>query len=143
MTTSRTKKTKREGRKADAKTFPHPRFNIPKDPPLNTDPVAIPAGYGKPRSLQEMMAAMIRDYVEMEKDGEEYESWDEANDFEPDEEEGLLEMSPYTFTDLPEDDPETPSEAPQEDNSSPPNPDAVEMKASQEATEAGLEPQRS
>ena len=117
----------------------HERFHIPPDPPLNQDPVAIPSGYGKPKSLQEMLATMVRDYVQMERE-EGFENWDEANDFEPEEDEDLLDVSPYTFSDLQADDYEPPSDAPEtpipaslEETGDPPNPDAVEP--------SGLEPQ--
>lgn len=138
MATPRKKKAAREeGAAFDAKNFPHPRFDVPKDPPLSREPVAMPAGYGRPKSLQEMLATMVRDYVEMEREGDEFEDWDEANDFEPDpEEDSLLEFSPYTFSDLQEDDSLPPPTAEVEQ---------TEKKASEPKTDAqeadGLEPQ--
>jgi hypothetical protein len=138
MATTRKKKAKA---KPPTRAVLHSRFVHPTPEELDLTPVAMPAGYGQPKTLREMLATMVREYVEMEREGDQFESWDEANDFEPDvEEDYLLDMSPYTFTDL-QDEPETASEAPQETNSSPDKVEPEEMKASQEATEAGLEPQ--
>lgn len=124
---------------ANKRPLLHERFHIPPDPPLNQDPVAMPCGYGTPKTLQEMLATMVREYVQMEKE-EGFETWDEANDFEPEEDEDLLDVSPYTFSDLQEDEYETPSDAPEtpispspEVEGDQPNPNAQEP--------SGLEPQ--
>ena len=113
---------------------------------LDQEPVAMPAGYGRPKTLQEMLGTMIRAAVADQAAGEELESWDEANDFEPDiEEDFLLDMSPYTLNELQEEQlasaepsPEAADKAIAEDLSQTgdePNPDA------QEPAE-GLEPQK-
>ena len=54
----------------------------------------------------------------------------------------MLEMSPYTFTDLQEEQGYEPlPEAPQEENSSPANPDPEEMNSEPQGDSDGLEPQ--
>ena len=101
------------------------RYGSP-DPEDNDDtPVAMPVGYCKPSPLEDLIASMIREAVQDERK-EEFETEAEANDFEPEEEENLLDMSPYTLTDLEEETPvprpdpneaeapQAPSEAPQE-----------------------------
>lgn len=145
MTAPRKKKT--GGKKAEPSTrILGGRFQFTPDPVLDQTPVAMPAGCGRPRSLQEMLATMVRDYVEMEKEEAGFESWDEANDFEPDpDEDDLLDMSPYTFSDLqgrdepPEDGPyfteevNPSAEEPEPQNGDPTNPNSEEP--------VGLEPQ--
>ena len=82
------------------------RYGNPHGDPeeLDTTPVELPAGYREPQSLNEMLAAMVQQAIQKE-EKQEFESYEEANDFEPDEEEGLLDMSPYQFDDLEEESP--------------------------------------
>ncbi len=84
------------------------RGRAAKDEPkkLDTTPMEIPAGYRLPRPLTEVIAGMVRTAVEAEK-GVEFESPDEADDFEMDDDE-LLDLSPYEFTDLTEEEPVAP-----------------------------------
>lgn len=97
---------------------------IEEEPKLDTTPIEMPVGFKRPASLADMVARMVRDAVAKEKD-DEFETMDEANDFELDDiDDELLDFSPYELTDLdPEETevaipmqtaPETPSEAPQE-----------------------------
>lgn len=66
---------------------------------LDTTPVEMPLGAMRPRSLQEIIATMVHSAVSAEK-GEDFESYEEADDFEPEDEDMmLLDMSPYTITD--------------------------------------------
>lgn len=94
-----------------------------QEKPMDTTPVEMPMGYITPTPLQDLIARMVRQAVEEEKD-DEFESIEEADDFDmPDDD--LLDMSPYEFDDLEEEEPierpQTPSEAPQETNSTEPS----------------------
>lgn len=65
---------------------------------LDTTPVEMPLGYSTPTPLQDLIASMVHDAVTAE-NNQEYETPEEADDFEmPDE--GLLNMSAYTFDEL-------------------------------------------
>lgn len=101
--------------------------------PMNTDPVEMPIGFKRPKSLQEMMATMIRNAIEQEKE-QEHDSWEEANDFE-EEDPDTLNLSPYEFDDLqPEDlpsadlepEPLVEDQGGGEPTGDPPDPDAEE-----------------
>lgn len=110
------------------------RGRKPEDEPKKLDPtpVALPAGYTVSRPLSEVIATMVQQAIADEKE-EEYESLDEADDFDMDEDE-LLDLSPYELSELHDEDPipetieeppedqdldKTPSEAPQEKNTPP------------------------
>lgn len=97
---------------------------VAEEKPMDTTPVEMPMGYITPTPLHDLIASMVRQAVEEEKD-DEFETIEEADDFDmPDDE--LLDMSPYEFDDLVEEEPleapQTPSEAPQETNSTEPSP---------------------
>ncbi|AXL15460.1 hypothetical protein [Microviridae sp.] len=91
---------------------------------LDPTPMELPAGYATPRPLAEVIAGMVRQAVEAEK-GEEFETPEEADDFDMDDDD-LLDMSPYELNELTEQEPlpkphvkaetppVTPPEAPQE-----------------------------
>ena len=93
---------------------------------LDTTPMELPAGYTRPRPLSDVIAQMVREAIEVEK-GEEYETPEEADDFDMDDEDLMLDFSPYELTDLTEEEPlpkptlraneqpETQQEAPQEE----------------------------
>lgn len=97
---------------------------------LDTTPMELPAGYSRPRPLSDVIASMVREAIEMEK-GELYETPEEADDFEMEDEDLLLDFSPYELTDLAEEEPlpkptlraqtehQTAPEAPQEMNTPP------------------------
>lgn len=107
------------------------------EPLLDTTPMELPIGFRRPPSLQEYIARMVRDAVELEK-GEEFESWEESDDFE-EEDPDTLDFSKYELQELqqehsiqdygPDPDPDykaapAASEEPTH-NSGPPDPDAV------------------
>jgi len=90
---------------------------------LDPTPKEMPAGCFRPKSLQEMMAEMLREHIEASKYEEEgFETYEEANDFE-EEDPDILEMSPYTLLEAPEE-PIMPKEPP---------PQEVEKTLAQEA----------
>ncbi len=82
---------------------PPARWGNPKGDPekLDPTPMAVPMGYSQPPPLQDLIAKMVRTAIEIEK-GEEFETMDEAEDFE-EEESDLLDMSPYEFIEIQED----------------------------------------
>ncbi len=67
---------------------------------MDTTPIEMPMGAQRPTPIQDIIARMVHNAIETEK-GDEYETQEEANDFEP-EDETLLDMSPYTLLDIPE-----------------------------------------
>ena len=81
-------------------TFNH-HGGKPDPEELDETPLEIPAGATVPMSLNEMIAKFVRQEVEMERN-EEMESFEEADDFEP-EDEALLDLSPYSLQELPDD----------------------------------------
>lgn len=98
---------------------------------LDTTPVEMPLGFGRPTPLQDMIANMVRQAVELEK-GEEFESPEESDDFE-EEDPDLLNISRYTLQELDDETPMTFYErnpATAEDNNNqtgdPPDQNAVE-----------------
>jgi hypothetical protein len=110
----------------------------PTEDKLDKTPVEMPLGARHPTPLNEIIARMVRQAV-AEEEGKEPESYEEANDFEPDETD-LPDFSPYTLTPIIEDYPEGEAPAsldPQPDTSGqpgspepttvdPPDPNAVE-----------------
>ncbi len=77
----------------------HPkRMQGPPDKPLDTTPIEMPLGAMRPTPIQDIIARMVHNAIQSEK-GDEYETQEEANDFE-EEDETLLDLSPYTLTDI-------------------------------------------
>lgn len=70
---------------------PHPEV-------LDPTPLEMPAGYGRPVPLQEMIAQALANHTAMQTDSEP-ESYLEADDFEVDDDE-LLDFSPYTLKEV-------------------------------------------
>lgn len=109
---------------------------------LDRTPVEMPPGFRKPTPLQDIIARMVREEIQREQN-EEFETPEEADDFEEEDAE-LLDMSAYTFDVLDErralsaelepppsleqgqEGPQTASEAPQETIGDRPDPDAEE-----------------
>lgn len=132
----------KKARQGAAKRSPSwARLSHPVTDDLDRTPVAMPAGFTRPTPLHEIIAKLVREAVEAEK-GEDFETMEEADDFEEDPEHAeLLDMSNYTFENIQDDydgasleeppetmgeSPEKPSEAPQETNGDSPNPDDSE-----------------
>ncbi len=94
-----------------------------KDDPEISDPTPIemPLGYMRPTPIHELIARMVRQAVQLEKD-EPFETEEEADDFEPEDEE-LLNMTPYTLTELQEQEPFTQEEPEPEPLPAKPEPD--------------------
>lgn len=65
---------------------------------LDLTPIEMPFDACKPATLQEMVARYVRQAVSLERD-EEFETPEEADDFEP-EDEMTLDFSPYEFDEL-------------------------------------------
>lgn len=81
------------------------RMGIGPDPEkLDTTPIEMPLGMRRPRPLTEVMAEMIRNHVLDQKSSAEFETWEEANDFEADD----LELLDFTKYELAEGDPDFP-----------------------------------
>lgn len=111
------------------------RMNGAPEIQRDTTPMEIPIGAQRPRSLQDYIATMVRQAVMAEKD-EEFETWEESDDFE-EEDPDTLDFSRFELQELqdvgsiadygpdPADKEIALQEAPQEDNSGPPDPDAV------------------
>lgn len=94
-------------------------------------PMEIPLGAKRPIPLNEMIARFIRDEVQRES-AEEFETLEEADDFEP-EDEDLLDLSPYEMTamqaeypieEVPQEGDEAPAEADDAQNAPLDTPDA-------------------
>jgi hypothetical protein len=107
---------------------------VEDEPKLDTTPVEMPIGFSAPTPLADMIARMVREAVAKE-EGDEFESMDEANDFELDDiDDELLDFSPYELHDLepefedpPAEPAQTPSEAPQETITPPEDPKGPEQ----------------
>lgn len=107
------------------------RMQGPPEKELDPTPIEMPVGAMRPRSLQDLVAQMVKSAVEAER-GEEFESWEESDDFE-EEDPDTLDFSAYELQEIqseahirdfgPDPDPEVPEaqEAPQEDNSGAPD----------------------
>ena len=68
---------------------------------MDTTPLEMPAGTYTPESLTSKIARLVHAELQAEKD-QEMETWDEANDFEPEDEE-LLNLTRYTVHELDDD----------------------------------------
>lgn len=118
------------------------RYGEPDQEKLDTTPVEMPLGYTRPTPLQDLIATMVRDAVQQENQ-EDFETLEEADDFEEEDPE-LLDMSRYELTELNEEVPladlaEDP-QAPEEPVDPPPNdqvsdPEPVEEPAESEPGE--------
>ncbi len=79
------------------------------DPEIQDDtPVEMPLGYMRPTPLTDLIARMVRTAVESETN-DEFETEQEANDFEEPEDPALLDISRFTIQDAQEQEP-TPEE---------------------------------
>lgn len=89
------------------------RYGAPDPEQLDTTPVDMPIGYMRPTPLQDLIANMVRQQIEVERQ-EEFETMDEADDFE-EEDPDTLDLSAYSLTALQTDQPmEFPDEQSQE-----------------------------
>lgn len=70
----------------------HGNHEIEED--LDKMPIALPAGAMRPSSLTDLIARMVHEQVQMATE-DEFESVDEANDFEEDPDPDTLDLSPY------------------------------------------------
>lgn len=106
------------------------RYGKPGHEPCDPIPVAMPIGYTRPTPIHDLIAKMVRQAIIDEK-GDEFESIEEADDFE-EEDPDTLDLSPYTLTELNEQEPlqREPERAPRPEPPSPtgdtPNPDESE-----------------
>lgn len=69
-----------------------------KEKPMDTTPIAMPMGAMHPTPLADLIARMVKQAVEQEKQ-EEFETMEESDDFEMDDDD-LLDLSPYEFNEL-------------------------------------------
>lgn len=72
------------------------------EPKMDTTPLEMPVGYMTPTPLQDLIAKMVREAVAVET-GDEVETMEEANDLEVEDEDLLLDFSPYELQDVPDD----------------------------------------
>ncbi len=79
------------------------RYGKYEEEDLSTTPVEMPIGYMRPTPLQDLIAKMVRAAV-INEEKEEFETEEESDDFEEENPE-LLDMSPYTLTNLQEEEP--------------------------------------
>lgn len=79
----------------------------PSPEELDPTPMELPAGHTIPTPLHELIANFVRSEREA-LDEEEYETYEEANDFEEEEDPGLLDFSPYELQELEELEPPPP-----------------------------------
>lgn len=109
------------------------RYGAPDPEILDNTPIEMPLGSQRPTPLHVLIARMVRQAVEVEKQTE-METFEEADDFE-EEDEATLDLSPYTLHEMQEEhweDPfqEKPSEpetkAVSADTGDAPDPDALE-----------------
>lgn len=70
---------------------------------LDPTPVAVPAGMGRPESLQETIRRLVRNEVSQVAQKYEMETFEEASDFDVDDEDDYL--SPYELTEMQEEQP--------------------------------------
>ena len=116
-------------------TFNH-HGGKPDPEELDETPLEIPAGATVPMSLNEMIAKFVRQEVESER-SEDMETWEEADDFEP-EDEALLDLSAYTLQDLPDEVVDLPEDSAEDAGQRPPlSPDPDTDPGSQEPPESG------
>ena len=108
---------KRGDSRAAGRPFPSHWGGMPDPEDLDPTPMEVAIQTARPTPLNELIAQFVRAEVERETN-QEFESFEEADDFElePGDDGELLDMSPYTLSDLqdkapiPEDPPEAPAE---------------------------------
>lgn len=66
----------------------------------DTTPMEMPVGFNRPLTLQEQIARMVRNAVEMER-GDDFGSWEDEDDFE-EEDPNTLDLSRYELQELQE-----------------------------------------
>lgn len=74
------------------------RYGRPDPEILDTTPIEMPLGARQPTPIHVLIARMVRQAVEVEKNTE-METFEEANDF-AEEDEATLDLTPYTLTDM-------------------------------------------
>lgn len=77
---------------------------------LDPTPVAIPLGYERPESLEQKMMRFIRHQLSSAAQGQGMESFDEANDFDIDDDD-VMPLTHYELADMHEEKPFDESEA--------------------------------
>lgn len=95
----------KEKKATAAKQLPSHHGGIPEPEDLDPTPMEMPLGSCKPTPLNELIARAVHAQLQAEKNAEQ-ETWDEANDFEPDEPEDTLDFSPYELTEVEEEIPQ-------------------------------------
>ena len=84
---------------------------------MDKTPVEMPLGYIQPQPLEAMIASMVRQAVENQ-EAEEFETYEEANDFEPEPEDTLdfsaYNIEPMVSMDLPDAGDPDPTRPPEE-----------------------------
>ena len=99
------------------------RYGRP-DPEINDEPpLEMPLGACRPEPLQSIIARMVRTSIQ-EETGEQFETEEEADDFEIEGDLGILDMSPYTLEEV----------EPELDYAPEPPPEAVEEAISQDVS---------
>lgn len=101
------------------------RMGVGPDPEkLDDTPVAMPLGCEQPESLDQKIARYVGAAIQSQNQ-DEFETFDEANDFDEPEEPGLLDFSPYELKELePEPEPEAaPEPAPAPESEPEPEPE--------------------
>lgn len=73
----------------------------PEPEKLDPTPIALPVGYGLPESLEDKIARYVHQAMAIQR-GEEPESWEEANDFDFEADDDLLDLSPYELPEMSE-----------------------------------------
>ena len=114
-----------KGREATAKPKATHHGGVPDPEDLDRTPLELPLGSCRPRTVNEIVAMMLQQHIDRgEQEG--HETWDEANDFDLEEDDLLLPLSQYELQELRPDEsgyevegetdkePETAPEAPQE-----------------------------
>lgn len=79
------------------------RYGHPDPEDNDRTPIEMPLGYMRPTPLQDLIANMVRQAVSAEKN-EEFETAQEADDFDVGDGE-LLDLSPYSLSDVQEEEP--------------------------------------
>lgn len=97
MSERRNKKSSTEGRQP-RRSLPEHWGGSPDPEELDETPVEMPLGACQPTPLNELIARMVQQAVQQESE-DEFETFDEANDFD-DVDPDALDMSPYELTEL-------------------------------------------
>lgn len=99
---------------------------------LDPTPMEMPVGCSVPTPLNELVARFVATELAKQTDTEP-ESYEEANDFEDDGDDLLLDMSPYELQDLTPEDDEAPLEAQEPPGIPPHTPPPVQGEEQQES----------